>query len=114
MRTIYKVNGKQVSLEKYLFAEYQNTWNDLRQYSLERFLKKHPDIIQEAMELPDLATAKSYIISEWKRSEEYADYVKAYSKTSPEKEAKEYAGCMIAFWVILTILCIIGIACGLD
>lgn len=114
MRMIYKVNGKQVDLSRYLYAEYHNLWSELKQYSLERFLKKHPDIIERAINMPDVDSAKELIISEWKKSEEFADYMQAYSKSSPEKDARQRAGCMIIFWIILTIACIIGIACQIQ
>lgn len=114
MRTIYKVNDKQVDLNTYLLAEFNNTRNEVRKYSFERFLKKNPNVLKTATLMPDLNSARNYVISEWYKSKEYADYKQAYSNYSPEKEARQYAGCMIIFWIILTLACIIGIACQIK
>ena len=114
MRTIYTVNGKKVDLSSYLYAQYKNTWRELKQYSLERFLKKHPDVIEMANKMPDVDAAKEFIISEWKKSKEFADYMEDFAKSSPEKDARQYAGCMLIFYLVLIIACIIGIACQIK
>ncbi len=109
MKTIYKVNGKRVDLSSYLYSEYHSILSELQQYSFERFLKKHPEAIEEAMKISDVNLAKDFLISRWKMSEEYAKLLEAYSDESPEKYAKQRAGCMLIFCIVVIGVCLIAI-----